>query len=162
MKKVILLLIGVVGVVMLIGAPAQSQQVRCPPGQSGNPPYCQAPPPGCLKLPAKMALLRATFSERRRTIDILASITRRASGRVKISVQAAGSFTNFTASIDTERGVIRTVHRVPASRAGLGTGIITITYDGDADRRPQTLRLRTAPNKSNLVASRPTLTAAGS
>ena len=51
MTKVILLLIFVVGV-MLIGAPAQSQQVQCPPGQSGNPPYCQAPLPACLKLPA--------------------------------------------------------------------------------------------------------------
>jgi len=142
-------------------APAQSQQtVQCPPGQAALGPYCQVPP-GCAKLPAKMQLLRATFRTRPPTIDILALITRRASGRVSISLQAAGKFTNFTALINSSLGRITAVRRILQSQADLGTGILTITYDGDADTRPQTLRMRAANNKANLDSSRPTISASG-
>ena len=161
MSKILVALVLGIGLLFAV-TPAQSQQtVTCPPGQTLVGAYCQTPPPGCLKLPAKMALLRATFRTRPPTIDILALITRRASGRVRISVQAASRFTRFTAPINAEFGYIKTVHRVLQSQANLGTGIVTIVYDGDADTRPQTLRLRTAQNKANLVATRPTLSAAG-
>ena len=120
-------------------------------------PVATTRPPGCDKLPAKLALARATFSRGARTIDILAPITTRASGRVKISLRAARKFTNITAPIDSARRRIRIVNSILRSQAELGTGIITMTYDGDADTRPQVVRLRAANNKANLAVVRPTI-----
>jgi hypothetical protein len=143
--------------------PAQSQQqpAQCPPGQARIGSYCQNLPRGCDKFTSKLQLRRATFNADASTIDIFALISRRASGRVKISLQAAGKFTNFTAAIDSRRGRIRTVHGIPRSQAEMGTGILTITYDGDADTRPQVLRVRAANNKANLTSTRPRITATG-
>ncbi|HEV2769738.1 MAG TPA: hypothetical protein VGV40_06085, partial [Solirubrobacteraceae bacterium] len=41
--------------------------------------------------------------------------------------------------------------------ARLGTGILTITYPGDADTRPQELRLRAANGRAALATQRPRL-----
>ena len=159
MIKMILPLVVVIGA--LFAASAQAQQPQyCLPGNPSNPQYC-LPPVGCDKLPAKLAIARATFNRSRRTIDILAFITSKASGRVSISLQAAGRFTRFTAPIDRARGQIRSVHRILASQARLGTGILTITYNGDADTRPQTLRVRAANNRASLSLARPTIGADG-
>ena len=162
MRKILIPLVLAAGVLAAV-TPAQSQQPAtvCPPGQSGNFPYCQNLPPGCDKLTAKLTIARATFSRARRTIDILAPITRLASGRVRITLQAAGRTTSFTAPIDSARGRIRVVHRIFRSQAELGTGIITITYNGDADTRSQVVRLRAANNPANLRMTRPTITSSG-
>lgn len=161
MTKIIVSLVLAAGALFAV-APAQSQQtVQCPPGQTAVGAYCQTIPAGCDKLPAKLQLLRSTFKARARTIDSFALITSKASGRVEISLQAAGATTTFTAPIDSARGWIRTVRRISQSQADLGTGILTIAYDGDADTRPQTLRLRAANNPANLQASRPTISTGG-
>jgi len=158
-SKFIVPLVVLLGV-LLASSSAQAQQPQyCLPGQT-SPAYC-LPPAGCDKLPAKLALARATFNASSRTIDILALITSKASGRVKIALQAASRTTTFTAPIDSARGRIKSVHRILASQANLGTGILTITYNGDADTRPQTLRLRAANNKANLDLDRPTITPGG-
>ena len=160
MTKLVLPLVVVIGALFAAtSAQAQTPQY-CLPGQPNNPSYC-LPPAGCDKLPAKLAIARATFNRSRRTIDILAFITSRASGRVSISLQAAGRFTRFTAPIDSARGQIRSVHRILGSQARLGTGILTITYNGDADTRPQILRVRAANNRANLRLARPTIGADG-
>lgn len=161
MSKILIPLVLAVAVLVAV-APAQSQQAtQCPPGQRANGAYCETLPPGCDKLTAKLTLARATFNRRARTIDILAPITTMASGRVKIALQAAGRTTTFTAPIDSARGRIKVVHSVLRFQAELGTGIITITYDGDADTRSQIIRLRAANNPSNLRLNRPTITADG-
>ncbi|MDQ3722474.1 MAG: hypothetical protein M3376_05270 [Actinomycetota bacterium] len=51
--------------------------------------------------------------------------------------------------------------RVTAAQARLGTGILTVNYPGDADTRPQVVRLRAANTPSNLELNRPTITADG-
>ncbi|MDP8910362.1 MAG: hypothetical protein M3N47_14880, partial [Chloroflexota bacterium] len=43
------------------------------------------------------------------------------------------------------------------AQARLGTGIITISYPGDGDTRPQTVRLRAASQPAELRLSRPTI-----
>ncbi len=149
-----------IGVASTGPASAQRALPPCPPGTSSIPGYC-VNPPGCNKFTAKMSLLRSTFSRRDSTISILAPITRRASGRVAIRVHAAGRFTNFTAPVDSANGRIRTVQRVLSSQARLGTGILTLRYDGDADTRPQNVRLRAANNKANLTTTRPIITSNG-
>jgi len=160
-SKSLTALVVVIGALFAMTASAQAQQTAyCLPGAPNNPQYC-LPPPSCAKLPAKLQIARATFSASKRTIDILALITSKASGSVRISLQAASRTTTFNAPIDSARGRIKTVHSIPSSQANMGTGIITIVYNGDADTRPQTLRSRAANNKANLDAKRPTISADG-
>ena len=115
------------------------------------------PPPAAAagKFTAKMSLARATINRRDRVLDVLAPITARASGRVRVQLHAAGRRFNFTAPIDSANGRIRFRQRIPAAQARLGTGIITITYLGDADTRPQTVRLRAANRPAVLRLQRP-------
>ena len=108
--------------------------------------------------PSKLALARATIIRSERVIDILAPITRRASGNVSLDLYAAGQHTKWTAPIDAANGRILNRHSIPAAQANKGTGILTITYTGDADTRPQVVRLRAANTPALLVADRPTLT----
>lgn len=107
--------------------------------------------------PSKLELARATIYEGAREIDVLAPITARASGNVDFELYAAGIRHRWTAPVDSDDGRIRFRQDIPASQASLGTGILTMTYKGDADTRPQTVRLRSANNKANLRAGRPTL-----
>ncbi|MDQ3350048.1 MAG: glycoside hydrolase [Acidobacteriota bacterium] len=110
---------------------------------------------GSGKFTAKLAIARARILRRGRRLDVLAPITRRASGSVRVELQAAGRRTRFSARIDSARGRIRFSKRIPASQADLGTGIVTITYGGDADTRPQVVRLRAASQRAALRLSRP-------
>ena len=107
------------------------------------------------KLTAKLSIARATINRRERVLDVLAPITARASGRVRVELHAAGRRHRFTAPIDAANGRIRFRQRIPASQARLGTGILTISYAGDDDTRPQTVRLRAANQPAALRLSRP-------
>ncbi|MEA2218432.1 MAG: hypothetical protein QOJ35_1058 [Solirubrobacteraceae bacterium] len=164
MKRVLISLVAVAAVGWSV-APSQAQQGpgnACPPGQTGNNPYCQVPPPrGCDKFTAKLSLARATFNSADRTLSILAPITRLASGRAPILLQGAHTTTTFTAPVDGQRRRIRITHQIKAAQARLGTGILTIRYRGDANTRPQTVRLRAANNPSRLTSSRPVITETG-
>ena len=108
--------------------------------------------------PSKLELARATIDRSSRSIDILAPITARASGRVSLELFAAGQVHRWTAPINSSDARIRDREPIPAAQAAKGTGILTIRYAGDPDTRPQTVRLRAANNRANLDASRPTLT----
>ena len=162
MKSVLTALV-VAGAVACLVAPAQGQQPTnpgqaCPPGQSGNNPYCQVPPPrNCGKSTAKMSISRASLLPNR-TISILAPITALASGRASVLLQSAGTRTTFTAPVDSENARIRVTRAIRAAQARLGTGILNITYRGDADTRRQVVRLRAANNPSRLTVTRPTIT----
>ncbi|MDQ3768339.1 MAG: hypothetical protein M3370_02515, partial [Actinomycetota bacterium] len=90
-------------------------------------------------------------------LDVLAPITARASGEVAVEFHAAGRRERFGAAVDGEKRRIRFRRRIPASQARLGTGIVTITYPGDEDTRPQALRLRAANGRARLDLDRPTL-----
>ncbi|HEV2752991.1 MAG TPA: hypothetical protein VGV36_04050 [Solirubrobacteraceae bacterium] len=106
---------------------------------------------------AKLALARATINRRDRVLDVLAPITSRASGRVRMDLHAAGRHHRFTAPINSRDGRIRFRKRIPTAQARLGTGILTIAYPGDADTRPQTVRLRAAARSAELRLRRPTI-----
>ena len=102
-----------------------------------------------------MSLARATINRAERVLDVLAAITARASGRVDVELHAAGRRFRFTAPIDSVNGRIRLRQPIPAAQARLGTGIVTITYAGDGDTRPQTVRLRAASRPAGLRLERP-------
>lgn len=103
------------------------------------------------KSTAKLALLRA--STRGRLLDMFATITSLASGRAKVTYHAAARRTTF--SIPIVRGRISGRLLLTSRQARLRTGILTLEYAGDADTRPQTVRLRAAPNRANLRQTRP-------
>lgn len=164
MKKVLILLVTVLAAGVAWGvSPAPAQQQTCPPGQTAipNSPYCETLPPGCGKFTSKLSLARATISRRDRTISILAPITALASGRAAVQLHAAGTRTNFTAPVDSANARIRVLRSVTAAQARLGTGILTFAYPGDADTRPQLVRLRSARNPARLQATRPTISPTG-
>ena len=129
------------------------------PGGTAPSPSATAPGAGSGVQPvlstAKLALARATIDRRARVLDVLAPITRLASGRVRVELQAAGRRHSFTAPVDSQRGRIRFRQRIPKAQADLSTGILTIRYPGDADTRPQEVRLRAASQKAGLELARP-------
>ncbi len=111
--------------------------------------------PGAPPFPAKLEVARALVSTSTRRLSVLAPITRRASGRVSVRLQAAGQTTSFTTPVDSARARVRIDRQIPAVQARLGTGILTLAYPGDADTQPQVVRLRAASRRALLVAGRP-------
>ena len=107
--------------------------------------------------PPKLEFRRADVERSARVLDALAPITARASGNVAVEFHAAGRRERFDAAVDGPNRRIRFRESIPASQARLGTGIITITYPGDEDTRPQELRLRAANGRARLKLDRPTL-----
>jgi len=106
--------------------------------------------------PAKLQLLRATITGR--VIDILAPISSRASGIVNLELFAAGQHFRWTAPINSADGRIRNTQVLPAGMANNGgTGILTISYPGNAVTRPQVVRLRAGNGHALLDASRPAI-----
>ncbi|HVW19509.1 MAG TPA: hypothetical protein VHB30_14800 [Solirubrobacteraceae bacterium] len=114
--------------------------------------------PPVVPQPSKLELARATINTISKTIDVLAPISARASGTATLSLRAAGQTHTWTAEVDSANGRIATRETIPAPQAAMGTGILTINYPGDADTRPQVVRLRAANGHADLDAQRPTLT----
>ncbi len=139
-------------------SPAPAPAVAPPPPAA---PPAPPPPPGAQPAAgpatAKLALARATINRRDRVLDVLAPITSLASGSARVELHAAGRRLRFTTPIDAVNGRIRFRRRIPQAQADLGTGILTIAYGGDADTRPQTVRLRAASQRADLRLSRPTI-----
>jgi hypothetical protein len=164
MKKLFVLLLAVLAAGVAWGvSPSAAQVQTCPPGQVGNAPYCTTPPlpAACGQFTSKLSLARATISRLQNTISILAPITKLASGSADIQLRAAGRTTTFSGPVDSANGRIRVTHSVTRAQALLGTGILTFNYPGDADTRPQVVRLRAANVPAKLSGTRPTISPAG-
>ena len=109
--------------------------------------------------PAKVEIQRARVMRRDRRLDVLAPITGRASGEVGVEFFAARRRFAFTEDVDSENSRVRFDRAIPAEQARLGTGIMTITYSGDEDTRPQEVRLRAASQPADLELERPRIDA---
>jgi hypothetical protein len=90
-------------------------------------------------------------------LDVLAPITRRASGEVNVDFHAAGRHTRLEASVDALKGRVRVRRAIPREQARIGTGILTLTYPGNERTRAQEVRLRAASRRADLEAVRPAL-----
>lgn len=132
------------------GPPPAPPGAPLPPSGSPTPPSA-----GGEKLTAKLQVARSRVLRRARRLDVLALITRRASGSARIEFAAAGRVFRFSEPITN--GQLRFRRSIPAAQAALGTGIVTISYPGDADTRPQTVRLRAASRQADLALARPRL-----
>ncbi len=107
--------------------------------------------------PTKLSISRARILPRARRLDLIAPITRRASGDAQVELHAGGRRTTFQASIDSRRGRLKLRRSIPAGQARRATGILTITYPGNSRTRPQEVRLRAARRSARLTAARPKL-----
>ena len=82
---------------------ATSEQRRASATDATAQPASSAPA-ACGEFTAKLSLARATYDRARRTISILAPISRIASGSARITLHAAGTKTVFDAPIDSANG----------------------------------------------------------
>lgn len=108
--------------------------------------------PGYLN-PAKMRVGRSQVLRNERRLDVYAPITSRAEGQVQATYHADGRLDRFEAQVspnEAELDQIRFEQPITAGQAELGTGIVTIYYRGDADTRPQEVRLRAASRRADL------------
>lgn len=108
--------------------------------------------PGYLN-PAKVRVARARVLREGRSLDVLAPITSLADGEVKVEFHAAGRRDTFKAAVTESNAAldeIRIMEQVTRRQAELGTGIVNLEYLGDADTRPEFVRLRAAPERAGL------------
>lgn len=129
--------------------PAAAPSPAVPAGPGRQPPIVTplpVPTGEAAKFPAKIRVLRAGAKGRR--LDVLAEITRRASGRVRVAYRSGGVTKRFTAPV--EDGRIRFKQRLTGRNARKSTGIFTLTYAGDADVRADAVKLRAASRRASL------------
>ncbi len=118
-------------------------------------PPSDAPSGGCsTKATAKLSVLRARAG---RMLSVVAPISSRASGTVRVTYTAAGVRSRFTARVRPADRQISIRRRLPRSQARAGTGILRISYPGDGDTRAQSVRLRAAPRSARLTVKKPVI-----
>ena len=147
------------------GMMAQFSSLRAQAAQREQPlssPDGAAPPPEGQAVtveihPPKLEILRAGMERSRRVLDVHAPISARASGMAQVELHAAQRRHTFEAPVNSQGRRINFREAIPGAQARLGTGILTIRYPGDADTRPQELRLRAANGRSHLALERPRL-----
>jgi hypothetical protein len=97
---------------------------------------------------------RARVLREDRRLDVLAPITSRArGGEVKVTYEADNRRDVFDATVteaNTELDRITILEPITRGQAELGTGIVNLEYLGDADTRPEFVRLRAASQRAEL------------
>ena len=137
--------------------PAAAPAPAPAPAPVPAPPTAPAPVDGGLLQPAKLEVARSGVLRDSGVLDVLAPITKRASGAVDVDFHAAGRHTRFGAQIDSQQGYVRFRKDLPREQVRAGTGIVTLAYPGNDRTRAQEVRLRAASGRANLDLARPTL-----
>jgi glycosyl hydrolase family 26 len=98
-----------------------------------------AAPSGQRQAP-KLRVTRARIVRRSQRVELLAAISRLATGRVRVALVAGGQRTSFATAI--RHGRLRISHRISRRQARQPTAVVTITYAGNARTAGQVVRLR--------------------
>jgi hypothetical protein len=104
--------------------------------------------------PAKLRVSRSRVLRSDRCLDVYAPITSRARGEVEVTYQGDRRTKTFAAEVtagDATLDRIRFKEPITAGQARLGTGIVTLNYQGDGDTRPEEVRLRAASQHADLA-----------
>ena len=113
--------------------------------------------PSSTRAPAKLQVLRAGVTGGR--LDLLAAITAKAAGKVRVTYRSAGATTAFDAAISGGR--IRLRRALPRAQRSKPTGIVTLTYRGSALVEPDSVTLRAARGKARLLRTSSRIDAKG-
>jgi hypothetical protein len=101
-----------------------------------------------------MRVSRARVLGEDRRLDVLAPITTRARGAdVAVTYQGDGRSDTFDAEVTEGDGAldhVRFMEPITSGQADLGTGIVNLDYKGNADTRPEFVRLRAASQRAEL------------
>ena len=118
----------------------------------GLPPSPAAGSTRAARKPAKLRIARARVTGGK--LDLRLGMTSRATGRLRAVYRSAGRSTRFSIRIPRRTGGAPkpwTVRRaLPRAQRRKATGILTLTYAGDARVRPDRLRSRVAPRRARL------------
>ncbi|MFP5361265.1 MAG: S8 family serine peptidase [Thermoleophilia bacterium] len=137
-------------------APAQPAVVAAAP--AGRAPDERQPAASVpAKDAAKLQVARARVRTDRRVLDLVAPISRRATGAVSVTFRAAGVLTRFRQPIQPGSDRLRITRSIARAQARSATGIVTLRYPGNDRTRPQEVRLRAAARHAELAAQRPRL-----
>ena len=116
-----------------------------PPSPTGD--TARAP-----RKPAKLRIARARVTRGR--LDLRLGITSRATGRLRAVYRSSGRSTRFSIPVTSSSGgapIAWTVRRgLPRAQRRKATGILTLSYAGNAAVRPDRLRSRVAPRRALL------------
>jgi hypothetical protein len=113
--------------------------------------------PPAARAPAKLQVLRAGVSAGK--LDVLASITAKATGKVRVAFRSGGVTTRLQASVKGGRIGVR--RALPRSQRSKSTGIVTLTYAGSALVEPDGVTLRAARGKASLARTTSRIDAGG-
>lgn len=139
---------------VLRGAPAPAEDTAAPAEPSpaaATPTTVPAIPvtatpatavPAAARRPAKLTVRRASLSAARRRLVVVAPISARASGAVRVTLRAAGRTLRFRAPVVPARGRVTIRRTVGPAIARARTATLTLAYAGDADTAPQTVTVR--------------------
>ncbi|MGH2839804.1 MAG: glycoside hydrolase family 26 protein, partial [Solirubrobacteraceae bacterium] len=98
--------------------------------------------------PAKLNIRRVRISPRSRKLSLVATLAPQASGAARVTLTAGGRKTSFSKRVSGGRlNVSRKISRALARK---GAGTVTVSYGGNAQTRPQKVRLRVARGNPKL------------
>ena len=105
----------------------------------------------------RLSITKSKIKRRSQRLELVAPISRLASGRVRVEMLFGGRRTRFAAAIDRKRGLLRINRAITRKQARSQSAIVTIRYPGNARTLPKAVRLRAAANAARLKAAKPSI-----